>query len=533
MKQYQTFILFIVIASFLGCQKESVNYQQLEKIDTLLHQEYYDSAYELIKQVNVTSLKSEKDSAYYYMLLTWGRFAKYLKYTPESHIEKSILYYKKKDDKIKLSLSYIIKGGAIYEDGEVENAVYCLKESEQLLRKLNSPFLEYKLFGELTTINCQESRYFLALKYAQKRLKASKISRREEWIANSLNQLAVCYYGMHQIDSACFYINQCIPYVSILNKKGREIILNNIGFLNMHQNPSIASKYLLLAAKKSPTVDTYDNLARLYARQGKEQQADSLWKKALKESNLKQRITILEAILHHKANTGKGENVTGPIKSQLLILKDSLSKHQEKNNIEKQQYEFDHQTAQQEKDFSISLLWKGAVFLCGTLLALSILTVHIRRKGKRTEISLMDKNNKMVSLQKEMEESLKSKDHKIENLQKKIEKQRKEIQKSANSHVSKGFMLYEDIKKGQHIRQWTKEDFFDFFACYQLMKPAFMETLIQSDLKQSPALILYCILQEEGWDKERIVACMGITVNTLRSYKHRAKKAGITFMLSR
>ena len=480
----------------------------------------------------MSMLESTQDSAYYCMLLTWGRFVKYMKYTPYSGIDKSISYYKKKNDKNKLALSYAIKGGAIYETGNIGEAIKNLKESEKLAVLQNDIFLNYKLYGELSAANNQEGKYDLALKYAQKRLEASFLSKKRNWIATSFNQLAVGYHGLYKHDSACFYINQCIPYIDDVGQEERRIILDNIGFMNLYKNPSIASKYLLLAAKESPTVDTYDNLARLYARQGKEQQADSLWKKALKKSNIKQRVTILEAILQHKTNTGKGENVTGPIKSQLLILKDSLSKHQEKNNIEKQQYEFDHQTAPQEKDSSISLLWKGAVFLCGTLLALSILTVHIRRKGKRTEISLMDKNNKMVSLQKEMEESLKNKDHKIEDLQKKMEKQRKEIQKSTNSHVPKGFMLYESIKQGQNIRQWTKEDFFDFFACYQLMKPAFMETIIQSDLKQSPALILYCILQEEGWDKERIVACMGITVNTLRSYKHRAKKAGITFMLS-
>ena len=161
----------------------------------------------------MSMLESTQDSAYYCMLLTWGRFVKYMKYTPYSGIDKSISYYKKKNDKNKLALSYAIKGGAIYETGNIGEAIKNLKESEKLAVLQNDIFLNYKLYGELSAANNQEGKYDLALKYAQKRLEASFLSKKRNWIATSFNQLAVGYHGLYKHDSACFYINQCIPYI--------------------------------------------------------------------------------------------------------------------------------------------------------------------------------------------------------------------------------------------------------------------------------------------------------------------------------
>ena len=515
-------IYVVVLIAFFSCQNQRKMYSQLEKIDTLLHTECYDSAYQLIGQLDVATLTNEEDSAYYYMLLTWGRFVKYIGYTSHSNIDKSICFYKKKQDKSKLALAYAIKGGAVYEVGNIEESINCLKESEKLAKNLNDIFIEYKLYGELAFINNQEGKYQLALIYSKKRLRASILSRKINRIVTSLNQMAVAHYGLSQMDSACYYINKCIPYIGKLEKKEKGIVLDNIGFLNMEKYPQKALKYLRIAEKECPSVDTYDNLARIYARQGKEQLSDKYWRKALSQCDIKHSITILDAILKHKVDNNCSEEETGPIKSQLLVLKDSLAKHKEVNNVEKQQYSYDYQMEQEKKDQSMSWLLNWILILGIVLFASFVLIFFIWKNGKRLKACLTAKDSDIVKLQ-----SI------IDSKPKKCEKKSKRTTMPQSSKIKseqifqRGCKLYDSICSGKTVIMWSHEDFCDFFTYYTAIK----NTQINTDLKKysqlSDTLKLYLILTEEGWDKKRISECLGVSLATLRTYKYRLKEKEI------
>lgn len=512
MKQYTYFILVIVIMmAFYSCENKSKVYSQMERIDSLLHQERNDSAYKLIKTIKTHELKNEKDSAYYYFLLTWGRYVQYLPYMPKTYIDKSIEYYKKIRDKKKLAIAYTIKGGAAYEVGKVEEAVKSLKEGEKLAEYLNDTFIDYKLYGNLTVVNSKEDKYDLAIKYARKMLEVSRKSKNKEWICASLDQMAVCYYGLEQIDSARFYINQCIPHIDSITSKAKYFILNNIGFLNMEKDPQMALNYLRIAEKECPTVDTYDNLARIYARQGKEKKADSLWKKALAMGDIDQKITICEAELKHKTDCGRSEKETGPIKSQLLALKDSLAKYRKITNVEKQQYFFDHQTIQEKKNRSIDWLLSGIVLAGFILFASFILIIYTHKNENKLKANLIDKDSTIFKLQTT------------------LDTQRKKSKKEPNFDLQKGYLLYESIiNNGGTVQDWGKEDFNNFFAYYITVKNPMFKTVMEKYSLLSPKIRLYLVLREEWWKKERIAKCLNVSLVTLRSYKYRLKEKEIT-----
>lgn len=507
---------------FFSCQSQRKTYSQLEKIDTLLHAEYYDSAYKLIEQMDITTFTNEEDSAYYFMLLTWGRFVKYKDFTSCSNIDKSIFFYKKKQDKRKLSLAYAIKGGAIYEIGNVDEAINCLKESEKLAKELNDIFLGYKLYGEFAFINNHEGKYQLALIYSKKRLNVSFLSGKPNWIATSFNQLAVAYYGLNKIDSACYYINQCIPYIKKLGRVEKGIVLDNIGFLNIEQDPQKALKYLRIAEKECPSVDTYDNLARIYARQGKEKVADSLWEKAFAKGNINQKVTILEAILKYKVDNKCSEEETGPIKSQLLVLKDSLAKYREFHNVEKQQYCFDNQTVQENKNQSISRLLNLICILGSILFILFIYIFFIRKRVKNLKAYLTDKDSVIVKLQSTVD--LKQKKCKIE-LKEYAKFQRSKIK--SEQTFQKGCHLYDSINSGNTVRIWSNEDFCDFFTYYTIIKNTQFNTVLKKYSQLSDILKMYLVLTDEGWDRERMAKCLGVSLATLRTYKYRLKNKEI------
>ena len=64
-----TVILFLVIL-FFGCTEKGQLNQRLVEIDTLLLREKPDSAKLLLDKIPSSSLQSDEEKAYYYMLLT-------------------------------------------------------------------------------------------------------------------------------------------------------------------------------------------------------------------------------------------------------------------------------------------------------------------------------------------------------------------------------------------------------------------------------------------------------------------------------
>lgn len=516
------FILsLLAVTLFLGsCQQQSNTYTHLEAIDSLLHQELADSAYQQIIKTDTSILKSDADQAYYYLLLTWSRYVKYQPFTTDSLINQSINYYQHKKETDKLALAYAVKGEAIYEAGNITEAILCLKECEHLAQTLKDNFLDNKLYGALTMINSQQNEYALALKYGKKRLETALRSQNKSWIAGSLNQLAVCFYGLKEQDSACQYINRCIPYIKNVTDEEKVILLDNIGFFNIETHPDTALKYLHIAERIAPSADTYDNQARIYANQGQEKEADSLWTIALEKSNLKQKITIIEAILQHKNKMRCPEKETGYLKSQLLTLKDSLNRKIKETNIEKQQYHFDYLTAQHSKDQSINILEKELIGLGSFLIFLFFLFLYKRHKNKTETFKQMDA----------LETDIKKKDEIIKNLKTVSENNQKfanELEtklNKQNTNILSGKQLFESIKQGQTTASWKKKAYIQVFSYYAVFHPSSAEDILLKHPNATPRQKIYLILKEEGWDDEKIAQCLCISKDSLRTIKYRLNK---------
>lgn len=482
-----------------------------------------DSAYKKMAEITPSTLKDEDTRAYYNLLLTWTRYVKYLPFTTDSLINQSINHYQQKGEKEKLALAYAVKGEAVYETGNTTEAVRCLKECEHIAQTQGDNFLDNKLYGALTMINCQQNEYELALKYGQKRLETARRSKNVSWIAGCLNQLAVCFSGLNKPDSASRYINLCIPYIKDVADEEKVIMLDNIGFFNMEAHPDTAVKYLLMAASIAPSADTYDNLARIYAVKGQEKKADSLWNLALGKSNLKQKVTIIEAILKHKSKGKYTEKETGPLKSQLLVLKDSLTKSIKGINVEKQQYNFDYQTAQHSQDTSISILTKVLTGLGVVFITTLVLFLHKQKRHKQR--MLQHKN--MIRL---LEADLEKKDKTIENLKmtsecnkKRFSEQKKTLE-AQRSDIQSGQLLFKEIEQGRTTADWKKKDYEHIFIYYTIIHPAFAERVFQTYPRTTAHQKLYLILKEENWEDERIARCLCINKDSLRTINYRLNK---------
>lgn len=518
-KKQFIFLLFIAIFFTLsGCRQKDEALLNLEKIDMLLHQEKADSAYNMILKIKKEDLNDNEKKAYYNMLITWSRYVNYLPFNTNTLINQSISFYQSKKDYKKLALALAIKGEAIYEIGNTRVAIDCLKRCELIANNINDLFLKDKLYGAFTMINCQQNEYELALKYGKKRLEVAHLSKNRAWIAGSLNQIAVCFYGLEELDSACSYINKCIPYIKYIDNYEKGIIFDNIGFFNIKNNPDTALKYLRKAEKINPSVDTYDNLAQIYAKQGKFQIADSMWNLALNKASLKQKVTITENII--KYNNQKTEKYILSLKSKLIVLKDSLNRIEKQQKVEKQQSKFDDDIAQKKNESSINLLKKG-LGTCFFIAVLIITFILYRQKQyKRNQEDIIESfkynlDNQKKTIEKQNKTILSNKHI--------ITKQQNEIEQKTIK-IRHGFELYKQICQHNTIVKWDKRDYADFFDYYSIIKRDFMDNIYKQFPQATVRQRIYLILEEKGWEAQDIAQCLGIEQKSLRTIKYRINK---------
>ena len=185
----------------------------------------------------------------------------------------------------------------------------------------------------------------LRMKYARKYIASADLYNCPTEKIDSYNRVAILHYYLMQDDSACYYINKCIPLLKYAPDSAKIIYLDNIGYLNMNRNPKLALKYLNVAMELGPSVDTYDNLAQIYIKQGEKEKADSLWKKALQTKDLAKKIEIISTILRQKQKE-KDYKKVAHFASWLVELKDSLANQRKNEQILVQQIKFDNDLAQ-------------------------------------------------------------------------------------------------------------------------------------------------------------------------------------------
>ena len=124
------FLLFSIMQ--MGCHTDSITYQQMIKVDSLVRQNLPDSAYRELVQVK-SKIKTEREKAYYGLLLTRISDMRFTPLSSDTLISQSVEYYKKSGEQEKLAQAYLCKGINLYGRRNVRQAVVCLKECERLV----------------------------------------------------------------------------------------------------------------------------------------------------------------------------------------------------------------------------------------------------------------------------------------------------------------------------------------------------------------------------------------------------------------
>jgi hypothetical protein len=140
-------LALLVITSILlvGCNEGKV-FERLAQIDTLLVHDKVDSALHQLTSIPLQTIRSQADSAYYFLLLTE---AEYRTSGPNSSDSTSINYcveyYKNSPDNEKQARAYYYKGVNTYSSLEPQKAILFLKQAEIEAEKTQNILLKHKI----------------------------------------------------------------------------------------------------------------------------------------------------------------------------------------------------------------------------------------------------------------------------------------------------------------------------------------------------------------------------------------------------
>lgn len=462
----------------------------------------------------------------YYTLLSIQ--IRYILYKPIAdnavkQLDSCITCFLNKDSE-KLARCYLYKGNILYEKGKLKESIWNLKECERITNEQDNPELTNKLYRSMIMVNNQGHNYSKALSYGRKLLKLAQASSQKEWLATANNFIAVSFHGLEQDDSALYYINRCIPYLTEVSPQGRVIILDNIGYLNMNNNQQVAMKYLRQAAAIGPSVDTYDNMAKILARQGHEQQADSLWNLALEKCNIEQKCQIIKNIQQHKNKTGQQQEANR-LGTWLLNLSDSLSAEQKTNKVEVLQNDFENQTAQTQTNNHSQRLELWIMALTVVLIVASFSWMYKEKgtaKKQKKQQSIIDEKNQIIQdLKTQKDQSERELAHKSELID--------NMMKKRMENLKQGETLFDEIMHGGTICSWTKEEllyFLDFYLSKNKELQREIARKYKVDLSSKQKFFL-CLVHA-GLANPEIARVMGVAIPTLRNirYKLRMNESG-------
>ena len=145
-KSYFLFLLIFATIFTIGCKGGDVT-EELEEIDSLLIHDKVDSALHQLTSIPLKTIRSQADSAYYFLLLTE---AEYRTSGPNSSDSTSINYcveyYKNSPDNEKQARAYYYKGVNTYSSLEPQKAILFLKQAEIEAEKTQNILLKHKIY---------------------------------------------------------------------------------------------------------------------------------------------------------------------------------------------------------------------------------------------------------------------------------------------------------------------------------------------------------------------------------------------------
>lgn len=516
MRKIELTLLAIAVMMIMGCGRNDMS-AQLEHIDALLTNEKVDSAGILLDEISISNLLTAKDSAFYYLLQTEIQYRKWIPVQSDSAINYSVSYYQGSSDKEKLARAYYYKGVAILENKDFTEAIYMVKQAEELADKTDNLLLQHKIYETLSHYNSSAYEKNLALRYAKKAYQVAKNLNDNNRQAVALIYIAGNYSHLKKYDSLAICIQDCLPLLNYITERDKAYLYTRMGELYEDNEPEMAKKYLLRAIDIHPQVNTYQALSNIYIKEGNIRKAQEVWVRSLQTSgSIPAKIGIYKA-MRQQSIYMKDYQQANALADSIITKQQKYYEIKEQENIAEIQAKYDKEAA--KRDIKEQVMGWGLLLLVVVMVIISWLSYrsYMGMKAKKELAETKVQLEAYTRKAEELEKSDKTNTKEIGELHKKIN----ELHHRHAGILAKGKELFDAIEAGGTTVRWGKGDFINYLEYYKLKDLPFVNEMETNYNRLSPKYIFFAVLEHEGHDEEDIQHIMGISENTLRSTRSR------------
>lgn len=525
MKKLIPIILLSVLALMMACS-HGTHQRQLVLVDSLMSRSLADSAWQVFKQIDRTSLGSESQQMYYDVLMCEvaqhvSRDSFHLDEPYDTIQNRCIAYYEHANDPRNLVRAYLYKGKILLEQRHLhQQASHFLKLAEEALPSAHDLRLSYQTYEALASLNYYSGNKDLALDYSYKTLACAEQSGNHHQMTYACNHLVVLYLEQHEQDSINKYSNQSLSLLSQMPPKDRSFALANLGSIYLGSNELDSAETYFEKAKaelSQPFIDL--RLAEISYLRGDHVQADTLWARSLRTTDLRDRVQIYESMVGRKYDSGDYRG-TADAAIRLLELKDSLVQQMQTAEVQEIQLKYDKEVERRKLDRF--MMWSLVAALVLLALIAAGVIYHIRKSNLAKEIMMRDQvliNDYQRQIE-ELEKSGEGTSKDIQALRKKMDA----LQAQQTEKLSEGRALYQRIVAGESAVTWSKEQLQKFIEYYKVVNLPFMLQMDHDYTRLSPGNRFFLILQDMGMSDEQMTHILGVSDGALRVTRSRLRQ---------
>ena len=269
---------FLILSLLIvGCSSEQSHNEFLSEAEQIVF-EQPDSVVRMLAPRWYDTEMNEADRALFGLLYTEALHRSGLLTEADSLIVFSRKYYKEKGDQEHLSRALLHHAIILYKQKQTHEAVLTMKQAEHMANDLDMPAFKWYLYSVLGDVNDNVGNYTQTLRYYKQALAEARQYQKDEWIVQTLNNIATTFDLLGQSDSLKYYTDLARPYAPKTEGDIRATYLvNKASYLMSLAKYQEAKRLLMESMRYSPIDRALKLLADIYMKEGDMEAAVQQW----------------------------------------------------------------------------------------------------------------------------------------------------------------------------------------------------------------------------------------------------------------
>lgn len=456
---------------------------------------------------------------------------------------------------------HFIKAVSLDEYTHINEAILLLRQSIMEATACSDDSIAHKAHIYLAYINNISGNHTLAIEHGISALEIARKHKDPRWEGAAFLQLSGSYHAKGMSDSSRYYLSSLVPLLDHQNRKDLPDMLNNIavGFLEDNDLQQ-ARHYLARSLRLQSNEHTYYLMAIAYQREGRQDSAEMMWRKALTSKDPFMKARISQAYAEWLKEGGNFE-AAAAVMSNARMIRDSLERKGLGEMAMAAHTDSERREAEQHHN-RLTLLY---LIISGLLLiAVAALWICLRwksRRAKRLSLSASMLSSQMEDMEGRMDElraeidvlhdQCERHDRDARQLEKMVNEKSRQLRLLEQKHACKeremkvlsvqmqkmeshieevktiGAAKHAQLLAGGKATQWSKNDMVLFVEYYSLIHPDFAVMMHDRYASLSPTLSTIVILTDMGFDSQQIKETLGMSDGALRTARSRINSSRI------